>query len=52
MTHIFRYLVLDFSINRMEKLMEEPEEEVKKSYTTKNTKRELSVELVSVGSNW
>ena len=36
MAHVFRYLALDFFINRMEKLMEEQEEEVKKSYTTKN----------------
>jgi len=42
MAHVFRCLALDFSINRMEKLIEE-QEEVKKSYTTKNTKRELSV---------
>ena len=52
MAHVFRYLALDFSINKMEKLMKEQEEEVKKSYTTKNTKRELSVGWVSIGSNW
>ena len=32
---------IGFFINKMEKLMEE--QEMKKSYTTKNTKRELSV---------
>ena len=51
MTYVFRYLVLEFSINRLEKLIEE-QKEVKKNYTTKNTMREPSVGLVSVGSNW
>jgi len=34
----------------MEKLMEDKKK--KKSYITKNTKRELSVGWMSVGSNW
>ena len=52
MAHVFRDLALDFSINRIEKLMEEMKKKKKESYTTKNTKTEFSVGWVSVGSNW